>query len=346
MRPAPLVVCSAFLLSLALAGCKSGDETNGVPVGKSADPIASAAPSATAKPLPTDDPLPPSNTTSTAVASATPPPSTSASSAATTPPVKPKSTPKPKATAASTATIAASSEPLPLASAAASATAPAAPPAGPGDPAANALAAKADAVYLPKGSLTAKFDQEFFVKANNQKKQSSGTMKFQRPGKMSWAYDAPNGNRVVSDGTTITIYEADNQQYTQQPFTNSEYPGALGFLTGDGITKHFTFTFLETAKLEGTKVIVGAPIVANPAYEKVIFYVDEESSQIRRVVIIDVQGNRNRFDFKSIAEGAIDASEFVWSPPAGATKIAKLDRSLRVVRGQNLGVQRERELDC
>jgi outer membrane lipoprotein carrier protein len=146
-------------------------------------------------------------------------------------------------------------------------------------------------------------------------------MFLQRPGKMSWRYDPPSRNRVVCDGVTITVYDGENQQYTQQPFANSEYPGALGFLTGDGILKHFVFTFHDKANFPGGKVLIGRPIHPTPWYNSVLFYVDESTAHIRRVVIIDAQGNRNRYDFESLAEGPIESSEFVWSPPDGATLV-------------------------
>ena len=148
-------------------------------------------------------------------------------------------------------------------------------------------------------------------------------MKFQRPGKMSWKYDAPNGNVVVCDGTTVTFYEAENQQYHQQPFSRSEYPGAMGFLTGDGIVKHFTFTFHQASNFPGGKVLLGTPKQGNPGYKSVLFYIDDKTAHVRRVVIIDAQGNRNRFDFEALTEAPIDPSEFVWRAPPGATQVRK-----------------------
>ncbi len=186
-----------------------------------------------------------------------------------------------------------------------------------------ALAQRTDSFYVPRKSLSARFKQEFYIRSSGTKKTSSGTMYFVRPGKMSWRYDAPNGNRVVSDGATVRVYDADAQQYTEQPIGNSEYPGALGFLTGDGIGSQFAFAFHEKVSFPGGKVLVGTPLQPNPWYKSVLFYIDEATAHIRRVVIIDAQGNRNRFDFETLSEGEIPASEFAWSPPPGATRVAR-----------------------
>ena len=61
-----------------------------------------------------------------------------------------------------------------------------------------------------------------------------------------------------------------------------------------------------------------------PYYEYVLFYVDKallekkDPGVIRRVLIVDAQGNRNRFDFESVSQpDKIDPGEFVFTPPAG-----------------------------
>ena len=70
-------------------------------------------------------------------------------------------------------------------------------------------------------------------------------------------------------------------------------------------------------------VLEGRPTQATPAYEKVLLYVDAAASQVRRVLILDAQGNRNRFDFdKPLVNTPVPASEFSFAPPAG-TQIVK-----------------------
>ena len=53
---------------------------------------------------------------------------------------------------------------------------------------------------------------------------------------MSWRY-TNNGNRVVSDGKIIRVYEAENKQMYEQPIDKSQYPAALAFLVGTGSLK-------------------------------------------------------------------------------------------------------------
>jgi len=155
-------------------------------------------------------------------------------------------------------------------------------------------------------------------------KVSTGKVVFEKPGKMSWTYDAPNGNRVVSDGTTIKVYEKENEQMYETPVKKSQYPAALAFLMGQGqLIKDFKLRLLDAAqmKFEGGYVLEGTPKESSPAYQKMILYVDAATNQVRRALVLDAQGNRNRFDFSSpIINQPADKKEFDFNAPPG-TKV-------------------------
>ena len=109
-----------------------------------------------------------------------------------------------------------------------------------------------------------------------------------------------------------------------QPVTNTEYPGALSFLMGRGLRPSFTFAVHDKAKFAGGPVLLGTPRVPTPYYQNVIFYVDKillaksDPGTVRRVLILDAQGNKNRFDFEGATHPAsIDPGEFLFSPPPG-----------------------------
>jgi outer membrane lipoprotein carrier protein len=72
----------------------------------------------------------------------------------------------------------------------------------------------------------------------------------------------------------------------------------------------------------GGDVLVGTPKVATPAYQKVLFYIDTQSSQVRRVMVLDGQQNRNRFDFVSPrVNDPVPDTHFHFTPPQGTTII-------------------------
>jgi outer membrane lipoprotein-sorting protein len=199
---------------------------------------------------------------------------------------------------------------------------PAVPPAAAGS--ADAVAAEVDAIFVGKKTYVARFKQEHTQKVSGAVKKQSGALSVQKPDRISFRYDPPNQNRIVSDGVSLKVYVAEDRQMFVTPVQNSEYPGALSFLMGHGLRPSFTFTFNEKAKFEGGPVLVGKPRAPTPHYEVVMFYIDKallakkDPGVVRRVLIVDAQGNRNRFDFENASQPAsIDPAEFQFTAPPG-----------------------------
>ena len=186
---------------------------------------------------------------------------------------------------------------------------------------AQSVLTKVQNFYDKTTSFSSDFTQEFFVKSHNVKKQSKGRVTFAKPGKMHWEYSEPKDNRVVSDGAVLKVYEAANKQMFEQNVDKSQYPAALSFLVGGGkLSDTFNFELYEGAAMNftGGQVLVGTPKTPSPAYQKVLFYIDGPTSQVRRVLIVDGQGNRNRFDFDNPkVNETIAADRFKFVPPPG-----------------------------
>ena len=116
----------------------------------------------------------------------------------------------------------------PLAGRAAADEPPAAASAGPVPaPAADvsAVTSQVQAFYDQSSSFQADFTQEYLIKQYGQKKLSRGHVTFKKPGKMYWRYDEPQGNRVVSDGQKLRVYEQSNKQMYEQDVTALAVPG-------------------------------------------------------------------------------------------------------------------------
>lgn len=193
------------------------------------------------------------------------------------------------------------------------------------DLSANQLADQMQKFYDQTRTFQASFKQRYWVEAYRKTKDSNGLVTFAKPGQMSWRYKN-NGNRVVSDNKTIKIYEAESKQMYLQPVGNSQYTAALSFLVGGGnLRDTFMLKMLDARAMgfEGGHVMMGVPKSPTPAYQKVFFYVDAKTFQVRRVLLLDAQRNRNRFDFVTpVVNKTIDKAEFNFNPPAG-TRIIK-----------------------
>jgi outer membrane lipoprotein carrier protein len=190
-------------------------------------------------------------------------------------------------------------------------------------PTADQVAVRVQAFYNQTRTFQANFHQDYTVKAFNKRKRSTGRVAFARPGKMSWTYNQPNGNRVVSNGTVLKVYEKENKQMYEQSLERSQYPAALAFLMGKGdLRKTFNLQLLDSKRMnfEGGYVLEGTPKSPTPAYQKVLMYVDAGTAQVRRMLILDAQGNRNMFTFENpVVNVNLPASEFNFEPPPDTT---------------------------
>jgi outer membrane lipoprotein carrier protein len=209
------------------------------------------------------------------------------------------------------------------------APAPAAPAAGATgslpDLSSDVIAERVQSFYDGAKTFQAQFNQRYTIFAYNKQKESQGRVAFVKPGKMSWRY-TNNGNRVVSDGRLLKIYEAENKQLYEQDVGKSAYPAALSFLLGEGKLKaSFDLKKLnaETLKFKGGYVLLAIPREPTPAYQKMLLYVDGKTFQVRRVLLIDAQKNKNVFDFSEpLVNVAVPPSEFQFATPPG-TQVVK-----------------------
>jgi outer membrane lipoprotein carrier protein len=268
---------------------------------------------------------PPAPTESAAPSASAPPPATAALSSAdllpvhtTAPSASAVVPPKPARTAAVDAGA-------PDAGATAASTADAG--AAAVSPAAQ-IAQQVDALFARKNTYSARFEQQFTPRVTGTPKDSTGTLFVERPRKLSFRYDPPSMNRIVSDGVTLRVYDAGNNQMIETPMQKTEYPGALAFLMGKGIASAFQLT-VKPAQYAGA-VLEGKPIVPDPSYETVLFFVNNallakgDPGAMERLLILDAQGNKNRFTFSNAAQpAAIDPAEFTFSPPPGTSVVKR-----------------------
>jgi len=190
------------------------------------------------------------------------------------------------------------------------------------------LAYLVDALYAPIVSFRSRFDQELVVGALGSTTRSHGTLVVAKPGKMSWSYDDPENSRIVSDGQTVSVYEAPNKHLFRVPLDSSPYPGAFAFLTGQApLTALFDLVARNgeaTADSPGICLLVGTPRALTRAYQKVLFHVDRATLEVRRVVIVDRAGDRNRIDLVDPSmDVPVDPDQFVFVPPSDTIVVGR-----------------------
>ena len=156
---------------------------------------------------------------------------------------------------------------------------------------------RVDSLYGRTVSFHSRFEQKLLVHALSSSTLSRGSLLVAKPARMSWTYDDPEDSRIVSDGQTVSVYEAPSKHLFRVPVQSSPYPGAFAFLTGQALLGDlFDFAWRVEGPDEGLCVLIGSPRSFTRAYQRVLFYVDRVSLQVGRVVIVDSAGDTNRID--------------------------------------------------
>ncbi len=200
------------------------------------------------------------------------------------------------------------------------------------DPA-RQVAATVQSFYDQTKDLSASFFQTYVNKIYDKTDRSQGRVQFKKPGRMRMDYAQPNGKIIVAGAGKITMFEpgdepGDQGQVLEQPVNETDLPQAMSFLMGTGrLAEDFDFKLLDAASqgYPAGQVLELKPRKPNPHFDRLLFYVETNPALrglVRRLVIIDQSGNRNRFDFSDLKfnTGTPD-STFTWKPPATARRV-------------------------
>jgi outer membrane lipoprotein carrier protein len=187
--------------------------------------------------------------------------------------------------------------------------------------------------YEQTRDVSADFHQTYVNKLYERTDKSRGHVTFKKPGKMRWDYAKPNGKVIVAATGKLVVYEpgdepTDKGQVLQQNFAQAELPQAMSFLLGTGkLADDFDAKLLDAARegFPNGQVLELRPKQASPHFDRLLFYVETAAAVrglVRRLVIIDASGNRNRFDFSALKfNSSVADSAFEWTPPADARKV-------------------------
>jgi len=202
-------------------------------------------------------------------------------------------------------------------------------------PSAAQLAAQVQGFYDQTRTVETAFTQAHYDRVYRRTTRSRGILTISRPGKMRFDYLAGNGKVVVSNGSTLTVYEPGDEggagQYVRQPVREEGIPSALAFIAGTSrLDEDYRFRLADPARFRWDgHVLELRPRTSEPAYRRVFLYVDDDPATagvVRRVLIQDHAGNLNRFDFQRMRfNRPVANARFQFSPPAGARDIGRSD---------------------
>lgn len=189
------------------------------------------------------------------------------------------------------------------------------------------VVAGVQAFYNRTTSFEADFRQFNTAAVSNTTTESAGHVSFKRPGRMRWEYTRPQGNLVISNGTTLWTYEPASRQVFIANLQQSQLPSALSFLMGTGNLSVDFDARLRTTNVAGYSnfyMVELTPRAPNPSFAKLILFVEPQNYQVAEAAVIDAQNNRNRFQFigASVRLNTNPADAlFQFTVPAGTTVI-------------------------
>lgn len=196
---------------------------------------------------------------------------------------------------------------------------------------AHRVAAEVQAFYDQTDTFSARFTQTYYHRLYQRYQRSNGKFYFDKPGRMRFDYDRPNGKVIVSDGSHFTAYDPGDDgeagQFVKAPVGDSSLPRAFGFLTGQGrILDDYRVALLSSRRYRWSgPVLELRPRNTDPRIRRILLYVDGDPRRpgvVHRIRIDDHQGNRNKFEMRRMRFNRdLPASRFNYSPPRNAHRI-------------------------
>lgn len=148
-----------------------------------------------------------------------------------------------------------------------------------------------------------------------------GNVVFSKPGKMRWTYGDPEPSVVVSDGSTLWIYDVAGATATRLDVTAGYLTGAaLQFLLGDGnILEEYDVSALECS---AAQVVLDLLPLEDATYERLGLVADPKTGDILATSLVDLFGNVTVIRFEDVAVNqSPDAKIFVFEAPEGVEVI-------------------------
>jgi len=165
-------------------------------------------------------------------------------------------------------------------------------------------------------SLAGSFTQEVRDKSGRVSRQSSGSFAIARPGKFRFVYEKPYKQTIVSDGTTVWLYDEDLNQVTVRKLgdTLSEQPLAL-LLDPTAADKLFDLKALESSGSIGY-VEARSKKAEAPFTDLRVAMV---ALQPKELTWRDALQNANTIRFGELGKNSrLPADTFTFTPPKGA----------------------------
>jgi outer membrane lipoprotein carrier protein len=175
--------------------------------------------------------------------------------------------------------------------------------------------ARLDEFLAALTSLTASFEQQLFDEYGELLETATGHVAIAKPGRFRWEYVQPYTQIIVTDATTLWVYDVDLEQVSINPVPEQQAGSPAALLVGDvDIAAHYDV--VETAPEGDTAWVTLTPRGASEQYKSIDIGLD--AAGIRGMRLRDNLNQLTAITFSDIKRNAaIPAAEFTFVPPPG-----------------------------
>lgn len=189
------------------------------------------------------------------------------------------------------------------------------------DASADARAAeRLESAILGLTSLRAEFRQIVTDGNGVEVDRAEGTVTLAKPGRFRWEYRVPD-QLIVSDGTTVWLYDADLAQVTIRPAADSLAGSPALLLSGRSDLKA-EYNIADGGDSDGLGWSRLTPKGADGDFRELRAGI--AGGELRRMLLIDRLGQTTRLDFEHIEKNPrIDPATFRFTAPPGVDVVGR-----------------------
>ena len=169
-------------------------------------------------------------------------------------------------------------------------------------------------------SLRAEFRQTVTDAKGVETERAEGTVTLAKPGRFRWAYRVPP-QLIVSDGTTVWLYDQDLAQVTIRPAADSLAGSPALLLSGQSDLKA-EYDIADGGDAEGLAWSRLTPRSADGDFREL--RVGIAGTEMKRMLLVDRLGQTTRLEFERIERNPrLDGGEFRFTPPPGVDVVGR-----------------------
>lgn len=189
------------------------------------------------------------------------------------------------------------------------------------DPAADARAAdRLEAALQGLGSFRAEFRQTVTDAQGRQTESAAGSVTLAKPGRFRWDYREPE-QQIVSDGTTVWLYDADLAQVTVRPAAET-LAGTPALLLSGQADLRAQFEIADGGDAGGLAWCRLTPREEDGDFRELS--VGLSGGELRVMTLVDRLGQVTRLEFDAIERNPrLDAGLFRFTPPPGVDVVGR-----------------------